>query len=66
MDARKYFDKNDFIYGIEQPTQFCGYSTQCIKFTNIEKAIEWVTGGTNSFRYLGTKSDAKHCNLKLK
>lgn len=33
MDARKYFDKNGFIYGIEEPTQLCGYSTKCIKFT---------------------------------
>ena len=66
MDARKYFEKYGFIYGIEQPSQLCGYSTKCIKFENIEMAIEWVTAGNKYYRFLGTKTDAKHCNLKIK
>ena len=66
MDFRKYFEKNGFVYGIEQPNQLCGYSTKCIRFDNIEMAVEWLTGGTKSFRFLGTKTDAKHCNLKNK
>ena len=66
MNIRKYFEKQGFVYGIERPAQFCGYSTKCIKFTNLEMAIKWATGGTNSIRSLGTKSDAKNCNLKVK
>ena len=64
MNIKKYFEKNGIVYGIEQPNKLCGYATQCIKFENWEQATDWINNNTKFFRYLGTKTDAKHANIK--
>ncbi len=64
MKTDTYFVKYNEIYGIEQPAMFCGYATKCIRFTDLEKAKAWVNEATGTYRFLGTKSDAQHSNIK--
>lgn len=59
MKAENYFNKHGEIYGIEEPTSFCGYA-KAIRFTDLAEAMRWAKESTKAFRYLGTKTDSKH------
>lgn len=66
MRADNYFNKYGEIYGIEQPSENCGYATRCIRFTNFENSQKWVHEKTNNFRYLDTKSSTKHLGANVR
>lgn len=66
MKADNYFNKYGEIYGLEAPSEHCGYATKCIRFTNYENAQKWVHENTNSFRHLDTKSSTKHLGSNIR
>lgn len=59
-DPKKYFEKNGFIYGDSWKYDFGSYHHNVKKFTDYNKAIEWLNTEEYDFRTREfiTKSEA--------